>query len=53
MAQSQGEAAKDMVVAFLGRLKESNTSYLQDHSTEIGKAIANLYREILNEVRKT
>ena len=52
MAQSNAEIAKDMVVALLGCVREIAPGMLQDNSTQLGKAIAEIYREVLSEVRK-
>jgi len=51
MALSSAELAKDMVVALLGQVKEISTPMLEDRSTQLGKAIAEVYREVLNEVK--
>jgi len=52
MAQSNAEMAKDMVVALLGRVTEFQRATLEDHSTQLGKAIAEVYSEILKEINK-
>jgi len=52
MAQSVDETAKDMVVALLGQIEGLSYGALKMNSKELGKAIAEVYREVFNEVKK-
>lgn len=52
MAQSLPEIAKDMVVALLSKAENINYGSITTHSKELGEAIAQIYRRLLEEVKK-
>ena len=53
MAQSDAEMAKDMVVALLGQTKEIFHGDLEDRATELGKAIAKVYKEVYGGIKSS
>lgn len=52
MAESHREIAKDMVVALLGQIKQIDRRDFEEQATEIGKAIAKVYKEVYEGVNK-
>ena len=52
MAQNPDEITKDMVVALIGQIEGLSFGALKINSKELGKAIAEVYREVFNEVKK-